>query len=184
MLAKLVGLAILVAAGWLGWTLLVPVNPNGQKFVMLRPGYSTRHIATTLHDAGVIRSARAFLLWHYIARPKNLRAGEYLFDQSANALRVHRRLVRGDIYVHTLVVPEGYNIFEIAQAVEGAGLGSRQDFIQAARADTALIADMDPQAKSLEGYLFPATYQFTRTQSMQDMIAIMVHHFRQEAKSL
>jgi len=180
---KLLGLAILATAGWLAWGLLLPVRPNGEKFVLLRPGYSTHRIANELRSAGVIRNTPAFLLWHYVARPRSLKAGEYLFDQSANALRIHRRLARGDIYVHTVVIPEGFNVFEISQAIEGAGLGTRADFLTAAQ-NTALINDLDPAAHSLEGYLFPATYQFTRTQTMQDMVATMVRRFRREAAAI
>jgi UPF0755 protein len=182
-LLKIVGFFILVVAAWLAWALLLPVHPRGQVFVLLRPGYSTRHIAGELKSAGVIRNEHAFLLWHYIVKPRTLKAGEYLFDQPTDALQVHRRLVRGDVYVHTVVIPEGFNIFDIAQAIEAAGLGSRQDFLTAARTDTTLVSDIDPQAHSLEGYLFPDTYHFTRTQTMQDMISAMIHRFRQEARN-
>jgi UPF0755 protein len=183
-LLKLLAVTVLAVAGWLAWALWLPLRPPGQKFVLLHPGYSTRHIATELKSAGVIRSSTAFLLWHFIARPHTLKAGEYLFDQPANSLQVHRRLIRGDVYVHTVVIPEGFNIFEVAQAIQGAGLGSQQDFLKAARGNAALIADLDPQATSLEGYLFPDTYQFTRTESATDMLAVMVHRFRAKTRSL
>lgn len=177
-LLKLLAAGLIVAAVWLAWGLWLPLRPGGQKTVLLHPGYSTRHIAQTLKSAGVIRSSTAFLLWHFVAHPRTLKAGEYIFERPANALQVHRRLARGDVYVHTVVIPEGFNMFEIAQAMEAAGLGSRQEFLQAAKADTVLIHDLDPQATSLEGYLFPDTYQFTRTQTATDMLAVMVHRFR------
>ena len=181
---KLLGLAVLAAAAWLAWALWLPVRPAAQTTVLLHPGYSTHHIARELKSAGVIRSASAFLLWHFVVHPKTLKAGEYRFEQSANAIQVHRRLARGDVYVHTVVIPEGFNIFEIAQAMQAAGLGSEKEFLQAARADIVLIHDLDPQATSLEGYLFPDTYQFTRTQTPTDMLAVMVHRFRAKAHSL
>ncbi len=81
-----------------------------------------------------------------------------------------KRLVRGDIYVHTVVIPEGYTIFDIAQTVQDSGLGSSEDFLRAAQANVALISDLAPEAKTLEGYLFPSTYEFTRTQSMPEMV--------------
>jgi UPF0755 protein len=183
-LLKLLAAGLIVAAAWLVWGLWLPLRPGGQKTVLLHPGYSTRHIAQTLKSAGVIRSSTAFLLWHFIAHPRTLKAGEYLFEQPATAIQVHRRLARGDVYVHTVVIPEGFNMFEIAQAMEAAGLGSRQEFLQAAKADTVLIHDLDPQATSLEGYLFPDTYQFTRTQTSTDMLAVMVHRFRAKVGAL
>jgi UPF0755 protein len=183
-LLKFFAVAVLVAASWLAWALWLPVRPEGQKFVLLHPGFTTRHIAFALKSAGVIRSSTAFLLWHFVVHPRTLKAGEYLFDQPANALQVHRRLARGDVYVHSVVIPEGFNIFEIAQAMQAAGLGSEQEFLQAARTDTILIKDLDPQATSLEGYLFPDTYQFTRTETPTDMLAIMVHRFRAQARAM
>ncbi len=183
-LLKLFALLVLAAAVWLAWALWLPLKPAGATYLLLRPGWSSRHIARELKKAGVIRSETGFLLAHYILKPTSLKAGEYKFDRSANTLAVHDRIIRGDVYVHTVVIPEGFNMYEIAAAVEEAGLGTRVDFLKVAQGDASLISDLDPQATSLEGYLFPDTYEFTRTQSMTDMAAAMVRRFRQEARAL
>src|SRR5579862_4338613 len=145
---------------------------------MLRPGYSTRRIAVELKSAGVIRSEEAFILWRYIRHTRSLKAGEYLFDQPANMIEVQKRLRRGDVYFHTVVVPEGFTVFDIARAIEAAGLGPADDFLKVAQSDIALVADIDPYARSLEGYLFPETYQFSRMMTMHQMAAAMVGQFR------
>jgi UPF0755 protein len=176
--------AVLACGGWLAWALTQSVAPAGQAFVLLHPGYSTRRIATELQSAGVIRSADAFVVWHYLHHKRSLKAGEYLFDTSATAVDVHRRLVRGDVYFHTVVIPEGFNMFDIAQAVQSAGLGSSEEFLKVATSDTALIADLAPDAKTLEGYLFPNTYEFTRMQSMEEIAGAMVKQFRQVAREI
>jgi UPF0755 protein len=88
------------------------------------------------------------------------------------------------VYFHTVVIPEGYNMFDIAQAIQNAGLGSSEEFLKVATSDTALIADLAPDAKTLEGYLFPNTYEFTRMQTMQEMAAAMVKQFRQVAREI
>ena len=160
------------------------MKPSEQKFVLLRPGYSTRRIGNELKNAGVIRSSTAFLLWHYFHRARSLKAGEYLFERSADVREVHNRLARGDIYVHTVVIPEGYTMFDVAQAVQDAGLGTRGEFLNLARSDVTLIADLDPHATSLEGYLFPDTYQFTRAQNLSEVVREMVKRFRREATAL
>ncbi len=175
--------ALVVAAIWLAWALYVPVQPRETQYVLLRPGWSSRHIAQELQAAGVVRSARAFLVMHY-ALAGSLKAGEYKFDRPANAWQVHDRLARGDIYVHTVTIPEGFNLYDIAGVIQLAGLGSAQDFLRAAKDDVVFIRDIDPSATSLEGYLFPDTYGFTRTQSMHDIIGVMVHRFRREAEQL
>ncbi len=177
-------LAVLACGGWLAWALLEPVIPSGQTFVLLHPGYSTRRIASELKSAGVIRNADAFILWHYLHHRRSLKAGEYLFEKSANAIDVHQRLAHGDVYFHTVVIPEGYNMFEIAQAIQAAGLGTSEDFLKTATSDTAMISDIAPDAKSLEGYLFPNTYEFTRMQSMDEMAAAMVKQFRIVAREI
>jgi UPF0755 protein len=174
-------IAALASAGWFAWALLLPTEPPQETFVMLRPGYSTHRIAAELKSAGIIRSQRAFILWHYLHRSRSLKAGEYRFEKSRNMIDVQNRLARGDVYFRTVVVPEGYTMFDIARAVEAAGLGPAEDFLKAAQSDAALIADLDPNANSLEGYLFPDTYQFSRMMNMQEMAAAMVKQFRQVA---
>ena len=174
----LILIGLIGAGSWFAWAVLTPVEPSGQTFVMLRPGYSTRRIASELQSAGVIRSKEAFILWHYYHRGRSLKAGEYLFDKPASIINIQKRLRRGDVYFHTVVVPEGYTMFEVARAVQDAGLGSADDFLKVAYSDTALIADLDPSARSLEGYLFPETYEFSRMMTMHDMAAAMVKQFR------
>ena len=180
----LVVVSVLAFALWFAWAALLPLKPAETKFVLLRPGWSTRHIAQDLQREGVIRSSTAFLMLQYAKGLKTLKAGEYKFDEPASALEVWRRLVRGDVYARTVVVPEGYTMFDIAGAVEQAGLGPAADFLTAAKGDLFLLREFDPTAQSLEGYLFPDTYQFTRIDSAHDMAAAMVHRFRQEAQEI
>jgi UPF0755 protein len=186
-LRKLLAILLLLVLGlgaWLAWGLLTPVTPTGQKFVLLRSGLTTRRIAAELKNAGVINDERAFLIWHYLHHRRSLKAGEYLFERPATIIDIYHRLERGDIYTHTVVVPEGFTMFDIAGTIEQSGLGSKEDFLKVARSDTDLIQDLAPQATSLEGYLFPDTYEFTRTQSMSDIAGVMVHHFRQVANNI
>lgn len=180
----LVLIAACAAGGWFAWAVLAPVTPPQQTFVLLRPGYSTHRIATELKAAGVIQSERAFVLWHYLHRRRSLKAGEYLFEKPASIIDIQKRLRRGDVYFHTVVVPEGFTMFDVARAIEAAGLGSADDFLKVAQSDTALISDLAPTAHSLEGYLFPETYQFTRMMTAQDMAAAMVKQFRQVAHQI
>jgi UPF0755 protein len=180
----LILIAVIGAVGWFAWAVLTPAAPAGQTFVMLRPGYSTHRIAAELKGAGIIRSEAAFVLWHYVHRKRSLKAGEYLFDKPANIVDIQKRLRHGDVYFHTVVVPEGYTMFDVARAIESAGLGPADEFLKVAQSDTALIADIAPDARSLEGYLFPDTYDFTRMMTMHEMAAAMVKQFRQVAHQI
>jgi UPF0755 protein len=172
---------VLAVGGGVAWLVHAPVTPPANTSLLLRPGYSTRRIAAELKKAGVIRSATAFRLWHLLHPKPSLKAGEYRFESAASFPQVYGRIARGDIYFHVVTIPEGYTMFDVAKAMEDAGLGSAADFLHVAQTQTQLIADLAPQATSLEGYLFPNTYQFTRTQSLEEMAAMMVHQFRQVA---
>lgn len=177
-------LAALAAGGWWAWAVYAAVTPPGNQSVLLRSGYSTRRIGVELKKAGIIRSVFAFRMWHTLHPKHSLKAGEYLFERAASIPQVYERIARGDIYFHVVTIPEGFTMFDIAQAMEDAGLGSAQEFLTIARTRTDLIADLAPEAKSLEGYLFPNTYQFTRTQSREEMVGAMVRQFRQVAQQI
>jgi UPF0755 protein len=184
-LIKLFLLLVAAAIGFAVWQLYVPLTPpSAQTFLLLRPGYSTHHIAAELKKDGIIRSEYAFLAWHFAHPKRSLKAGEYLFERGATLPQIHDRLARGDIYFHVVTIPEGFTMFDIAKAIEDAKLGSAADFLHIAQTRTELISDLAPQAKSLEGYLFPNTYQFTRTQTLQEMAAIMVRQFRVVAQQV
>jgi len=183
-LITLVLLVALAVGGWVAWQVHVPLTPPANASILLRPGYSTRRIAVELKKAGVIRSVLAFRLWHALHPKPSLKAGEYRFEREATLPQVYDRIARGDIYFHVVTIPEGYTMFDIAKTMEDAGLGSAADFLHIAETQTQLISDLAPDAKSLEGYLFPNTYQFTRTQSLEEMAATMVHQFRQVAQQI
>ena len=175
---------VLALGGCVAFQVYTPVVPPPNTSLLLHTGYSTRRIAAELKKAGVIRSELVFRLWR-AAHPKpSLKAGEYLFEREATLPQVYGRIARGDIYFHTVTIPEGYTMFEIAKAMEDAGLGSAADFLHIAETQTQLISDLAPEAKSLEGYLFPNTYEFTRTQSKEEMVGTMVHEFRQVAQQI
>jgi UPF0755 protein len=177
-------LAAVAFGSWAAWQIYAPVTPPANTSLLFHSGYSTHRIAAELKKAGVIRSELAFRLWHRLHPQPSLKAGEYVFEHPARLREVHDRLARGDIYFHVVTIPEGYTMFDIAGAMQDAGLCSAQDFLEIARTQTALIADLAPEAKSLEGYLFPNTYRFTRTQSLQEMAAEMIHQFRQVAQQI
>lgn len=177
-------LILLIVVGlWIGLSLFVHAGPKQQTFVEFKTGSSARHIASTLKQAGIIRSSSAFLLLH-LYRNGSLKAGEYAFDHPDSLRNVYNRIAKGDTYARILVVPEGYNIFDIAAAVEKLGIDSQQNFLEQVRAQVGLIRDLDPQAPTLEGYLFPNTYRVPRKEKSPDLIATMVKRFRQEAHAI
>ena len=171
------------AAGAGVWLALVPFGPASETFVELAPGSSATRIGEQLESAGVVRSRFAFDLLRLLKRG-TLRAGEYRFDHPAPLTEVYARLVRGDVFTRAVTFPEGESIFEIAARLEQAGLGPRQGFLDAAVSQVNLVADLDPRARSLEGYLFPDTYRFARKATPGQICAVMVRRFRTAAAQL
>ena len=144
------------------WRLAGLLRRSGREtetFVEVAPGSSAARIGQQLEAAGIVRSRYAFDLLRWWKRG-TLRAGEYRFDHPAPVTEVYARIARGDVFTKAVTIPEGANIFDIAARLEQAGFGTRQDFLDAAVKQAGLVADLDPGAKSLEGYLFPDTYRF------------------------
>lgn len=176
-------LVVLIGAGMAGALLYLPVSPPGETFVDLPSGTSARAMSVDLQRAGVLRSRYAFLLLR-VWKGGRLKAGEYRFSEPANAVTVYTRIAKGDVYTRAVTIPEGFNLFDVARAVAGTGLASAEGFLAAARANTDLIADIAPAATSLEGYLYPDTYRFSRHTTPRQMLEAMVHRFRTEAAQL
>jgi len=186
-------LLLLIAAGLAGFVLYAPYGPSTETFVDIPSGSGANAIAAKLQRGGIIRSQYGFYLLRLI-KGGVLKAGEYRFDHPASMADVYARIARGDVYTLTLSIPEGFNIFDVAQAVQDANLGSRDAFLAAEREHTELIAPWTTQATqttqttahpvSLEGYLFPDTYHFSRHSTPLQMLTAMVHRFSQECTQL
>jgi UPF0755 protein len=150
-------------------------------FVELPSGLGVSAIGERLADAGVVPDPWTFRLAARLSGvDRKLQAGEYRFADPATPRDVAARLARGDVYTRPITFPEGLTIVEMAEIFARSGLGAAADF-RAAASDTALIADVDPDAETLEGYLFPSTYALARragaTGTVQAMIGEFNHAF-------
>jgi len=174
---------ILAVGGGTAWLVFEPFGPETETFVELAPGSTTAKIGRQLEAAGIVRSRYGFDIARWLKRG-TLKAGEYRFDHPAAAIEVYGRIARGDVFTKAVTIPEGANIFEVAARLEQAGFGDRQDFLNAAAKQVSLITDLDPGAKSLEGYLFPDTYHFQRKATAAQICAAMVRRFRAVAGQL
>jgi UPF0755 protein len=179
-------LLLLLIAGAAAYIVYTPYGPSTETFVDIPPGTGATAVATLLRKNGIIRSRYSFALLR-LTRNGTFKAGEYRFARPALPAEVYGRLIQGDVYTQTLTIPEGYNIFDIATAVQAAGFAQQGDFLAAERRHTELIAGLLPPGSrldSLEGYLFPDTYHFSRHATPLQMLTAMVHRFRQASTQL
>ena len=179
-------LLLLLIAGAAAYIVYTPYGPSTETFVDIPPGTGATAVATLLRKNGIIRSRYSFALLR-LTRNGTFKAGEYRFARPALPAEVYGRLIQGDVYTQTLTIPEGYNIFDVATAVQAAGFAQQGDFLTAERRHTELIAGLLPpgsQPDSLEGYLFPDTYHFSRHATPLQILTAMVHRFRQASAQL
>jgi UPF0755 protein len=173
-----------LAGGFAAFRLMSPYRGFADEtFVEFPRGTSTDGIADRLAAAGVVRSRWDFLLARAVERGRILQAGEYRFNLAASPLEVFDRIARGDVFYYTLVVPEGHNMFDIAQSAGSLGLFSASAFLAAAR-NPAMIRDLDPDALTLEGYLFPNTYNLSRHATPESACRMMTAKFREVWRTL
>ncbi|MGC1104905.1 MAG: endolytic transglycosylase MltG, partial [Candidatus Acidiferrales bacterium] len=182
--AIVIVILIVFAAGgalWLKAELARPYRGFSapQIFVDIPRGTSRWSIASLLQHNGVIHSRLAFLFLSERHHRSVLQAGEYMFNQAVTPRQVFAQIASGHIFVHVVVVPEGWTMFDIAAELERQRLCSKAEFLSVAR-EVSLVRDIAPQAKDLEGFLFPSTYRFSRNVSPQEMAATMVREFREE----
>lgn len=182
-LLKVLFLLILIVVAAIAFLFLVPYGPHTEQFVDIAPGTSTLQMGRQLKQAGVLRTGYELQVLRF-TRGGSLKAGEYRFDHPATPTEVYSRLHRGDVYTIALTIPEGYNIFDIAGAVQAAGLDSSASFLAAERAHTELIRPWSPRATSLEGFLFPDTYKFNHHSTEVEMLGAMVKRFAEVATRL
>jgi UPF0755 protein len=177
-------LLCLLAGGYALFRLSRPYQGfTGETFVEFPHGTSTGQMADQLVKAGVLRNRWDFLLARAVERGRVLKAGEYRFNRAASPLEVFDRIARGDIFYYTLLVPEGKNMFDIAALAQPLALFSADAFLVAAR-DASMIHDLDPQARTLEGYLFPNTYRLTRHTTPEALCRMMTNKFREVWRGL
>lgn len=182
-------LVLLLAAGgtgaWIWYSITKPYQgfAQGGVFVTVPHGASQRGVAHLLERDGVVRSALAFEIYSRRHPKRTLEAGEYLFDKPMTGRDVFWKLAKGEVYQVPFTVREGETIYDIAHDLEAGHFLSPDDFIKAAT-DPMLVRDIAPRAMTLEGFLFPATYQLPRHPAAVELTAMMVKKFREEWKRL
>ncbi len=149
-----------------------------KRIVTVPPGIGINALSYRLHQAKIITSPEKF---KYIAlvksRDKKIKAGEYKVSAAMSPAAIIDMMIRGDVVMHRLTVPEGYTIRQIAALVADAGLADKGVFIRTAM-DPDVTQKMGITADTLEGYLFPETYFFPASAGTRDIVSAMVNRFK------
>jgi UPF0755 protein len=181
-------LLVLLVAAVAGYVWLTIEQPYGHLpaeglFVEIPHGVSQRTVSRLLASKGIVRSAEAFELYARRHPRRAMQAGEYFFDHPMSGKEVYWKIANGEVYVQPFTVKEGDTIFDIAHNLEDAKYMMADEFLKAAQ-DPTQIQDFAPGATTLEGFLFPATYNLPRHATASDLTTMMVRKFREAMQQI
>jgi len=152
------------------------LEPNNV-LIDIPAGQPFKNTAQALFKQNLIKSPFKFNL---VARlkgyDKRLKAGEYALSATMTPVQIMEKLVKGQVVLYKLTVPEGFNIYQIADLVAQAGFAEKSAFIKAAT-NADLARENNIPAETFEGYLFPETYYFPKTVRVETILSTMVKRF-------
>lgn len=156
-----------------------PASPRLEiRQVTIRPGMNASSVAKLLFAEGLVKDARKFYLLCWLRKAgQKLKAGEYAFLPLSTPAQVLEQMVSGRAIIQRVTVPEGATTHDVAKIIQEKGLASAAEVLRLVR-DSDFIRSNGLSVSNLEGYLFPETYFFQKTQSEGDMLRMMLRQFR------
>ncbi|MCX6761219.1 MAG: endolytic transglycosylase MltG [Candidatus Nealsonbacteria bacterium] len=171
--------------GFLLWDIYLPKNSLSKKQVLfsIEKGQGSREIALNLQEQGLVKWSSDFRL--YVATKgisSQLQAGSYSLSYSMNVPQMVNKFVLGEVIKIKLVAPEGYRIKDIEENLLANGNKTydiselkAKDF----KGEFGFLKSV-PDSASLEGFLFPDTYEFSYEASKEDIAKKMLDNFDQK----
>lgn len=157
-----------------------PAAQGKTVLITVKKGESAKSIGNTLEQQGIIRSSRLFQVLVGVTGVQNsLEAGDYEFDPGLPAVEVVRRIAEGRTASREVLIPEGRRVEEVADILDRSGVVKKQDFLDAlvrSRYSEPFLAQTS--TADLEGYVFPATYDFFRDEKPADVVDTFLRAFQ------
>lgn len=182
---NLIRILLLITLFWYLSILFVsPGNGSVACDISFPAGSGIRKLASELKQAGVIRSS-----WHFILMTRlrgeshRLKAGEYRFNDKMTPDEILRKIVSGEVDYRKFVLPEGYSIYQAAELLGQKGYLDKNVFLEKCR-NRELLSRFGVSEASAEGYLYPATYNLSRTGGEEQLLGQMIAQFMKEYSSI
>ncbi|HBQ20670.1 MAG: hypothetical protein A2Z91_06745 [Deltaproteobacteria bacterium GWA2_38_16] len=154
-----------------------PTQEKIEQVIEIPPGTPFRRIAKNLKLKGIItHEIKFYLLSRWKGNLTKIKAGEYLLYTNMKPLEVLDTLVSGRTYLYRVTIPEGYNLYQVADVVASLMLVSREEFLTKAY-DLIFLNELGISGASVEGFLFPETYFFSKPITADKIIKTMVFKF-------
>ncbi len=168
---------------WEGFTFLTKgatSSPGQERIFEVIPGEGFYKIAERLQSEGLITSAFHFkVLAKFSGHQNSLRVGEYQVKTDMRPIEMLGVLSSGKSIERQITFPEGHNIFEMADLIEQKGLGKRDQFLAVVKNLELIKELLGESLPSLEGYLFPETYNYTKYTPLESLVRGMVTRFKE-----
>ncbi len=152
---------------------------SGEKIITIDKGSSITRVSKILEREGVIKSSEFFkIAYKLYFRGRVINAGDFKFDKPLSIIDVLKKLISEYGILVSFTIKEGDSIFDIAERLEKNSIFKKKYFLNFVRENTYFISDLAPRAKSLEGYLYPDTYKFSKGIGIRKLVSIFVENFR------
>lgn len=149
------------------------------KVVVIPDGSTFQQVAALLEQEQLIKSGSVFVLFGKSqSADRKVHAGEYELNPGMTPAEILSKLLNGQVLLHSLTIPEGLTITQIADVASQQGLTDREEFLRLAK-DREFIASLGIKAETLEGYLYPDTYKFPSPIKAREVLVAMVEQLRQ-----
>lgn len=176
----LAAIAIIVVTSFSYWLMMPRHHESVDLFI--KEGTSVRQIAKMLSEKKIITHPKIFMGYVYFSNAeKKLHAGDYTFAPDMSIHGVVQKLLKGDYRTYRITVVEGWNMRQIADYLSKLefmnGKGFADDFMAKCK-DKNFIQSLGLSEDSLEGYLFPNTYDVYRNEDATKIIKKLVQEFK------
>jgi len=146
--------------------------------VIIKPGDSMTRIVDRLKEANLIKEGTGLLvLAKFLGKDRHIQAGRYDFKRGISLYSVFNKLVKGDVTLEEVTIPEGLTIKQIAGILKREIEIDSSEFVRVTT-DSQFAKSMGVPASNLEGYLFPDTYKFSWGTPSEKVARILVEQFK------
>lgn len=154
---------------------------NTYKNVEVKPGEKLDDVANTLESEGIVKSAMRFKTVAKLSGATKPRPGLYYLSPSMNSVEIASTIVNGISTSSGFTIPEGYNLEQIASALERDGIADKEKFLEAAKSadfkEFEIIGDNNLGSYQVEGFLFPGKYTIGYDADESMLITTMLNQF-------
>jgi len=188
--ASITAAVLLFVLFFIFFEIYVPLNPNSHEIIVftVEKGWSDDLISEKLKEAGIIRSSGFFSLYAILSlKHFQLQAGEYNLSPKMSIHEIVNKMAHGQVIKDTVIILEGWDTMDIGKYLESKNICTQKYFIsltQKKYSDEFSFLSDKPNDVDLEGYLFPDTYEISKGDSCEDVLAAMLDNFSRKISPL